>query len=86
MVDHQTGWEAGWGGEVGTATASSRIAPGEANEIALKLPPFYKDTFDIPNPGKGFSEMTTSGIQQMKPPPHTLFSPAYKKIPRVSVK
>lgn len=57
MVDHHTGLEAGWQGEVGIATTRSGITREKANEICLKLLPLYKDTFNDPKLGKPFSEL-----------------------------
>ncbi len=55
-VDHHTGMEAGFQGEVARATTRARLTRQQANEIALKMLPKYKDTFDNPKRGKPFSE------------------------------
>ncbi|MGD0610853.1 MAG: monomethylamine:corrinoid methyltransferase [Anaerolineales bacterium] len=57
VVDHHTGLEAGWQGEVGIAATRSGITREKANAIALKLLPLYKDTFNNPKLGKAFSEL-----------------------------
>jgi methylamine--corrinoid protein Co-methyltransferase len=57
IVDHHTGLEAGWQGEVGIATTRSGITREKANEIALKLLPLYKDTFKNPKLGQAFHEL-----------------------------
>jgi methylamine--corrinoid protein Co-methyltransferase len=57
MVDHHTGLEAGFQGEVGVAATRSAITREKANEIALKLLPLYKDTFNSPKLGKPFNEL-----------------------------
>jgi methylamine--corrinoid protein Co-methyltransferase len=57
MVDHHTGLEAGFQGEVAVAATRSGITREKANEIALKLLPLYKDTFKSPKLGKPFNEL-----------------------------
>jgi len=57
LVDHHTGLEAGFQGEVGIAATRSGITREQANEIALKLLPKYRDTFDDPRRGKSFAEV-----------------------------
>lgn len=57
MVDHHTGLEAGFQGEVGIAATRSGITRERANEIALSLLPLYKDTFKNPKLGKPFNEL-----------------------------
>jgi methylamine---corrinoid protein Co-methyltransferase len=57
IVDHHTGLEAGWQGEVGIAATRSGITREKANEIALKLLPLYKDTFNNPKLGHAFHEL-----------------------------
>jgi len=56
IVDHHTGLEAGFQGEVGLATTRAGITREQANEIALSLLPKYKDTFENPKRGKPFAE------------------------------
>lgn len=55
-VDHHTGLEAGFQGEVGRATTRARITRERANEIALALLPKYKDTFNNPKRGRPFAQ------------------------------
>ena len=55
-VDHNTGLEAGFQGEVAQAASRARISRQQANEIALQLLPRYKDTFANPKRGKPFAE------------------------------
>lgn len=55
-VDHHTGLECGFQGEVGRATTRAGITREHANEIALKLLERYKDTFKNPKRGKPFNE------------------------------
>ncbi len=55
-VDHHTGLEAGFQGEVGRATTRAGITRERANEIALALLPKYKDTFNAPKRGKPFAQ------------------------------
>ncbi|OGO39601.1 MAG: hypothetical protein A2W35_20030 [Chloroflexi bacterium RBG_16_57_11] len=57
IVDHHTGLEAGFQGEVAIAATRSGITREKANEIALKLLPLYKDTFKDPKLGKPFNEL-----------------------------
>jgi methylamine--corrinoid protein Co-methyltransferase len=57
MVDHHTGLEAGFQGEVAIAATNSGITREKANEIALQLLPLYKDTFKAPKLGKPFNEL-----------------------------
>jgi methylamine--corrinoid protein Co-methyltransferase len=57
IVDHHTGLEAGWQGEVGIAVTRSGITREKANEIGLKLLPMYKDTFKNPKLGQAFHEL-----------------------------
>ncbi len=57
MVDHHTGLEAGFQGEVAIAATRSGITREKANEIALKLLPLYQDTFKAPKLGKPFNEL-----------------------------
>ncbi len=57
VVDHHTGLECGFQGEVGRATTRAGIDRERANEIALKLLPKYRDTFDSPKRGKPFNEV-----------------------------
>jgi hypothetical protein len=57
MVDHHTGLEAGWQGEVGIAATRSGITREKANEICQQLLPLYKDTFNNPKLGQPFSEL-----------------------------
>jgi methylamine--corrinoid protein Co-methyltransferase len=52
LPDHHTGLEAGFQGEVGIAATKSGLTRDQANEIALKLLPKYKDTFENPKRGK----------------------------------
>jgi len=47
----------GWQGEVGIATTRSGITREKANEIAHKLLPLYKDTFNHPKLGQPFHEL-----------------------------
>jgi methylamine--corrinoid protein Co-methyltransferase len=56
LPDHHTGLEAGFQGEVGIAATKSGITREKANQIALKLLPKYKDTFENPKRGKPFRE------------------------------
>lgn len=55
-VDHHTGLEAGFQGEVARATTRAGITRERANEIALALLPKYKDTFNAPKRGKPFAQ------------------------------
>ena len=57
IVDHHTGLEAGFQGEVAIAATRSGITREKANEIALKLLPLYKETFNNPKLGKPFNEL-----------------------------
>ena len=57
IVDHHTGLEAGFQGEVAIAATRSGITREKANEIALQLLPLYKDTFNNPKLGKPFNEL-----------------------------
>jgi methylamine--corrinoid protein Co-methyltransferase len=57
IVDHHTGLEAGFQGEVGIAATRSGITREKANEIALKLLPLYRETFNNPKLGKPFNEL-----------------------------
>ncbi len=57
IVDHHTGLEAGFQGEVGIAATRSGITREKANEIALKLLPLYKNTFKNPKLGQPFNEL-----------------------------
>ncbi len=56
LVDHNTGLEAGFQGEVALATTRAGITREQANEIALQLLPKYEDTFQNPKRGKPFAE------------------------------
>lgn len=56
LVDHHTGLECGFQGEVGQATTRAGITREQANEIVLKLLPKYEETFNNPKRGKPFSE------------------------------
>lgn len=56
VVDHHTGLEAGFQGEIGLATTRAGITREQANEIALKLLPKYQNTFDNPKRGKPLAE------------------------------
>jgi methylamine--corrinoid protein Co-methyltransferase len=56
LVDHHTGLECGFQGEVGRATTRAGITREQANDIALKLLEKYKDTFRNPKRGKPFCE------------------------------
>ena len=56
LPDHHTGLEAGFQGEVGIAATKSSITREKANQIALKLLPKYKDTFENPKRGKLFQD------------------------------
>lgn len=55
-VDHNTGLEAGFQGEVAQAATRARLTRAQANEIALQLLPRYRDTFQNPKRGKPFAE------------------------------
>ncbi len=55
-VDHHTGLECGFQGEVARATTRAGITREQANEIALVLLEKYKDTFKNPKRGKPFSQ------------------------------
>jgi Monomethylamine methyltransferase MtmB len=57
MVDHHTGLEAGFQGEVSVAATRCGITREKANEIALELLPLYKDTFKATMFGKPFNEL-----------------------------
>ena len=57
LVDHNSGLEAGFQGEVALATQRAGITRERANEIALKLLDKYKDTFENPKRGKFFHEV-----------------------------
>jgi len=56
LVDHHTGLECGFQGEVGRATTRAGITREQANEIVLRLLPKYRDTFQNPRRGKPFAE------------------------------
>ncbi len=55
LVDHHTGLEAGFQGEVARATTRARITREQANGIVLNLLPRYKATFNNPKRGKPFA-------------------------------
>ncbi len=57
LVDHNTGLESGFQGEIALATQKAGITREQANDIALKLLPKYKDRFNDPNRGKRFHEV-----------------------------
>ncbi|HJW91445.1 MAG TPA: monomethylamine:corrinoid methyltransferase [Anaerolineales bacterium] len=57
MVDHHSGLEAGFQGEVGLAATRSGLRREQANAIAQKLLPLYKHTFIQPNLGRPFNEL-----------------------------
>jgi hypothetical protein len=54
LVDHNSGLEAGFQGEVALATQRAGITREKANEIALKLLDKYKETSENPKRGKYF--------------------------------
>ena len=55
-VDHHTGLEAGFQGEVARAATRAHLTRERANEIALALLPRYQDTFKNPKRGKPLAE------------------------------
>jgi methylamine--corrinoid protein Co-methyltransferase len=57
LVDHNSGFEAAFQGEVARATQRSGITRSQANDIALALLQKYKDTFEHPKRGKFFHEV-----------------------------
>ena len=57
LVDHNTGLESGFQGEIALATQAAGITRAQANDLALKLLPKYKDTFKEPKRGKYFNEV-----------------------------
>jgi methylamine--corrinoid protein Co-methyltransferase len=56
VVDHHTGLEAGFQGEVGRAATRARLTREQANDIALRLLPKYQATFKNPKRGKPLAE------------------------------
>ncbi len=56
-VDHHSGLECGFQGEVAQATTRAGFTREQANDIALKLMEKYKDTFKNPKRGKPFNEV-----------------------------
>jgi methylamine--corrinoid protein Co-methyltransferase len=56
LPNYHTGLEAGFQGEVGIAATKSGLTREQANAIAIKLLPKYRDTFDNPKRGKPFQE------------------------------
>jgi methylamine--corrinoid protein Co-methyltransferase len=56
LVDHNTGLEAAFQGEVALATQRAGITRERASQIALILLEKYKDTFENPKYGKSFAE------------------------------
>ncbi len=56
-VDHHSGLECGFQGEVAQATTRAGITREQANDIALQLLEKYKDTFKNPKRGKPFNEV-----------------------------
>ncbi len=56
LVDHHTGLECGFQGEVARATTRAGITREQASEIALQLLPKYSETFEEPKRGKPFAE------------------------------
>jgi len=57
VVDHHSGLEAGFQGEVGIAATRSGITRQKANQIALELLPLYQETFQNPKLGQPFPEL-----------------------------
>jgi methylamine---corrinoid protein Co-methyltransferase len=56
LVDHNTGLESAFQGEVALAAMRAGITRARANDIALSLLEKYKDTFENPKFGKPFSQ------------------------------
>jgi len=57
LVDHNSGFESAFQGEVALATQRAGITREKANSIALTLLQKYKDTFENPKRGKFFHEV-----------------------------
>lgn len=57
LVDHNTGLESAFQGEVALATQRAGITRQQANDIALKLLSKYQGVFENPKRGKPFHEV-----------------------------
>lgn len=57
LVDHNSGLESAFQGEVALATQRTGITRARANNIAQRLLLKYKDTFEAPDRGKLFNEV-----------------------------
>lgn len=56
LVNHHTGLEAGFQGEISKAVTRANMTREKASEIALKLLPKYQETFNQPKRGKPFEQ------------------------------
>ena len=56
-MDHHSGLEKDWQGEVGITATRNGITCEKAIEITLKLSRLFKDTFNNPKPGQPFHEL-----------------------------